>query len=500
MSIEELKKNEQIAIRIEKLEELKREGRDPFLIEKFPFTHKSEEIKEKYDSLEDQNVSASGRIVLKRGQGKTTFLTIQDDIGRIQIYVKQDLVGEEEYHWIKKFDIGDIIGVNGTVFKTKTGEISVRADKVLLLTKSIRPLPDKHKGLQNIDLRYRHRYVDLISNPDVKEAFLKRNKAIKAIKSYLDERDFIEVDTPSLNTIAGGATARPFITHHNTLDIDMYLRIANELYLKRLIVGGFEKVYEMGKMFRNEGMDVNHNPEYTAIEVYEAYVDLDDIMDLTEGLVRHAAKHTCGSAKVSYQGKTIDFSAPFEKISMLDVVKKHTQIDFNEIHTDEDAQRIAKEKGLELEPAKDTWGHILNQFFEEFCEDKLIQPTFITGHPVVISPLAKKDANDERITRRFELFANGWELANAFSELNDPIDQRERFEAQVQAREDGDDEAQRMDEDFLNAIETGLPPTGGMGMGVDRLIMLLTDAASIRDVILFPTMKPLTDTGLNEEE
>lgn len=484
-------------IRLEKLIQLQEKGRDPFVNEKFDYTHHSVDILDKFEELEEKDVSIAGRIMLIRGHGKASFLTIQDSEGRIQVYVRQDVVGEESYTDFKTYDIGDIIGVTGTVFRTHKGEITVKAKEVTLLTKSLHPLPDKHAGLKDPDLRYRQRYVDLIVNPEVKESFIKRSKAIKALKEYLDNRGFLEVDTPILSTIAGGANARPFKTHHNTLNLEMYMRIANELYLKRLIVGGFEKVYEMGRMFRNEGMDINHNPEYTAIEIYQAYVDYEEIMRLTEGIVSYMAEKSTGSMVVDYQGTEIDFTPPWRRISMIDAVKEYVGVDFNKIDTDEEAIAIAKEKGIELIPATMTRGHIISLFFEEFCEEHMVQPTFVTGHPVEISPLSKRDPLDTRLTHRFEAFANRWEIANAFSELNDPVDQRQRFEDQMRQKELGDDEAHEMDEDFLNAIEVGLPPTGGLGIGVDRVIMLLTNASSIRDVILFPTMKPI---GKKDEE
>ncbi len=487
-------------IRIEKLQNLQEKGRNPFVHEKFDYTHHSKEIIERFDELEETETAIAGRIMLIRGHGKASFITIQDSEGRIQVYVRQDAIGEDSYADFKTYDIGDIIGVKGTIFRTHKGEITVRAAEVVLLSKSLHPLPDKHSGLKDPDLRYRQRYVDLIVNPEVKEAFVKRSKAIKALKEYLDNRDFLEVDTPILSPIAGGANARPFKTHHNTLNLEMYMRIANELYLKRLIVGGFEKVYEMGRMFRNEGMDINHNPEYTAVEVYQAYVDYEEIMRLTEGIVSYMAEKATGSMVIDYQGTQIDFTPPWKRISMIDAVKEYTGIDFNTIQTDEEAIEVAKGKGIELTPATMTRGHIISLFFEEFCEEHMVQPTFVIGHPVEISPLSKRDPEDPRLTHRFEAFANRWEIANAFSELNDPIDQRGRFEAQMKQKELGDEEAHEMDEDFLNAIEVGLPPTGGLGIGVDRVIMLLTNASSIRDVILFPTMKPIPTTTQEETE
>lgn len=496
----EVNQNELVQIRVDKLKKLQSEGKDPFLNESFDFTHYSTDIVDKFDELEGKEVALAGRIVLFREHGKASFATIQDYKGRAQIYVRQDKIGDEAYEDFSAYDMGDIIGVHGTVFKTQKGEISVRADKVVLLTKSLQPLPDKHSGLKDQDMRYRHRYVDLIVNPDVKKAFLTRNKAIKAMRDYLDARGFVEMDTPILNTIAGGANAKPFVTHHNTLDIDMYLRIANELYLKRLIVGGFEKVYEVGRMFRNEGMSIKHNPEYTAMELYWAYVDYRAIMEITEDIVAHMAEAATGSKIVDYQGKKFDFTPPWRRISMIDAVKQYTGVDFNKIDTDEEAVAVAKEKGLELTPSTMTRGHIISLMFEEFCEQHLEQPTFVTHHPVEISPLSKRNPEDPRLTNRFEAFVNTWEIANAFSELNDPIDQRGRFEAQMKQRELGDDEAHEMDEDFLRAIEVGLPPTGGLGIGIDRVIMLLTNSSSIRDVIPFPTMKPINPSHESHEE
>lgn len=496
----ELNQNELVQVRIDKLNKLKADGKDPFINERFDYTNHSTDILADFDSFDGRAVAVAGRIMLLREHGKASFATIQDSEGRIQIYVRQDMVGEENYADFITFDMGDIVGVEGKVFKTQKGEISIKAEKVVLLTKSLQPLPDKHSGLKDQDIRYRQRYVDLIVNPEVKQAFLTRNKAIKAMREYLDQRGFIEMDTPILNTIAGGANARPFITHHNTLDIDMYLRIANELYLKRLIVGGFEKVYEMGRMFRNEGMSIKHNPEYTAMELYWAYVDYKDIMELTENIVANMAEAATGSKVVNYQGKMIDFTPPWRRITMIDAVKEYSGVDFNEIQTDEEAVAVAKSKGIELTPSTMTRGHIISLMFEEFCEEHLHEPTFVTHHPVEISPLSKRNPEDPRLTNRFEAFANTWEIANAFSELNDPIDQRQRFEAQMKQRELGDDEAHEMDEDFLNAIEVGLPPTGGLGIGIDRVIMLLTDSASIRDVIPFPTMKPIVKEVVNEEE
>lgn len=484
--------SEVLQVRRDKLSELQKMGRDPFKISKYNVSHHSNEVVDNYDSLEGQKVSLAGRIMSKRIMGKASFMHLQDQNGRIQAYVKRDDIGPDEYKLFKTYDIGDIVGIEGFVFKTKTEEVSVHVEKLVLLSKSLQVLPEKYHGLKDVDLRYRQRYVDLIVNPEVKDAFLTRTKALKALRSYLDERGFLEVETPILNTIAGGANARPFITHHNTLDIPMYLRIANELYLKRLIVGGFDKVYEMGRMFRNEGMDMKHNPEYTAIELYQAYADYKDMMDITENVISHMAEVATGSMKINYQGTEIDFTPPWKRMTMEECVKEYAGVDFSEINTDEEALAIAREKGIEITPGMRR-GEVINAFFEEFGEDKLIQPTFITHHPVEVSPLAKRNVEDPRRTDRFEAFANKWELANAFSELNDPIDQRGRFEDQVRKRELGDDEACEMDEDFINALEVGLPPTGGLGIGIDRVIMLLTDSTTIRDVLLFPTMKPLRD-------
>lgn len=479
-----------LQIRRQKLKELQDQGKNPFLIEKFNPDHHTTDITDNYDEFEGKEVTVAGRVMSKRGHGKISFMDIQDMKGRIQILSKIDELGEEAYKIVSYLDMGDIIGVEGEVFKTQSGEISVKAKKLTLLSKSLQILPEKWHGLKDPDLRYRQRYVDLIVNPEVKETFLLRNKIIRKIREYLDNLGYLEVETPILGNIAGGANARPFLTHHNALNIDMSLRIANELYLKRLIVGGFDKVYEMGKMFRNEGMDTRHNPEFTNIELYEAYADYNDMMEITENLVAYVAKEVLGTTKVEYQGKTIDFTPPWRRIKMQDAVKEHTGVDFDKINTDEEALEVAKEHKLEIKPGM-TRGHVISEMFEEYCEQYMDQPTFIIGHPVEISPLAKRNPDDPRITNRFEAFANCWEIANAFSELNDPIDQRERFEEQLRQKEYGDDEAHPMDEDFLNAIEVGLPPTGGLGIGVDRLIILLTNQASIRDVIFFPTMKPI---------
>ena len=482
--------SELLQIRRDKLKELQDNGRDPFEITKYDVTHKAQEIKDNYSDLEGKRVSVAGRLMSKRGMGKVGFCHLADLTGQIQLFVKKDMLGDDEYAIFKKYDIGDIVGAEGEVFTTQTGEISIRVDKIVLLSKSLLPLPEKFHGLVDTDLRYRQRYVDLIMNEDVKKTFITRTKVIKAIREYLDSQGFLEVDTPMLNTIAGGAAARPFITHHNALDIDMYLRIATELHLKRLIVGGLERVYEMGRQFRNEGMDIKHNPEFTTIEIYQAYADYNDVMDLTENIIRHAARESCGTEQITYQGVEIDLSH-FERLTMIDSIKKYADVDFNEIKSDEEAQAVAKAKGLEVDPVKNTRGDIIALFFDEFVEDKLVQPTFITDYPVEISPLAKRKPSQPELTERFEVFITGREFGNAFSELNDPIDQRERFKAQVALRDAGDDEANMMDEDFLTALEYGMPPTGGLGIGIDRLVMLITDSYSIRDVLLFPTMKPL---------
>ena len=491
--------SEVLQVRRDKLAKLQEMGRDPFHQSRYDRTSNSMAIKDNFDEMEGKIVKIAGRIMSKRIQGKAGFIDLQDQEGRIQCYVRLDRIGEEEYSIFSTYDIGDIIGLEGEVFKTKKEEISVKANNVVLLTKSLQILPEKYHGLKDQDLRYRQRYVDLIVNPEVKNAFLIRTKALKALRSFLDERGFLEVETPILNTIAGGANARPFITHHNTLDIPMYLRIANELYLKRLIVGGFDKVYEMGRMFRNEGMSVKHNPEYTAMELYQAYADYTDMMDITENLISHMAEVATGSMVVNYQGTEIDFTPPWKRMTMEECVKQYAGVDFSTINTDEEALAIAKEKGIEITPGMRR-GEVINAFFEEFGEDKLIQPTFITHHPVEISPLAKRSVDDPRRTDRFEAFANGWELGNAFSELNDPIAQKGRFMDQLRKKELGDDEACDMDEDFINALEVGLPPTGGLVIGIDRTIMLLTNSTTIRDVLLFPTMKPIESNKKSDEE
>lgn len=488
---QELDLNQLMIIRREKLEKLKQNNKNPFEITKFDITHTSKEIIDNYEELEGKDVTIAGRIMAKRIMGKASFCHIQDGDGKIQSYVSINDLGEESYKQFKEDDIGDIIGITGFVFKTRTGEISIHAKEVILLSKSLRPLPEKFHGLKDTDLRYRQRSVDLIMNPEVKETFKKRSLIIKEIRNMLDEKGFMEVETPILQTIPGGASARPFITHHNTLDIDMYLRIATELYLKRLIVGGFDKVYEIGRNFRNEGMDIKHNPEFTCIELYEAYTNLEGMMNITEELIRRCANKVCGTGKISYQGEEIDLKKPFRRITMIDSIKEVTGVDFNTVETDEEAQKIAKDLNMEIDPIKTTRGDIIVQVFEEKVEETLRQPTFLYEYPIENSPLTKKCKDNPRMTQRFELFIGGREYANAYSELNDPIDQYERFLKQVQAREAGDEEANMMDDDFVQALEYGMPPTGGMGMGIDRLVMLLTDSASIRDVLLFPTMKPL---------
>ena len=495
ISEEEL--NEQRQIRREKLKKLQEAGRNPFLVEKWDVTNHSQSIKDDFDNMEGKEVSIAGRIMAKRDMGKASFIDIQDKEGRIQVYVRRDMITQEEYDWFKTYDIGDILGVVGEVFKTRHGEISVKASKVVLMTKSLQVLPNKWQGLKDTDLRYRQRYVDLVMNEDVRETFYKRAIIIKEIKRVLEEDfGYLEVDTPILTTIAGGANARPFNTHHNTLHMDMKLRISNELFLKRLIVGGLDRVYEMGKMFRNEGMDRNHNPEFTSMECYMAYGDMEDTMRVLEQIVSKAAIKLNGTPIIEYQGKKFDLTPPWNRIDMAEAVKKITGVDFATIDTDEEARAAAIEYGMDKEEVKDwTRGKLIAEMFEEYCEEApgfLDGPIFVTGHPVEISPLSKRDPEDPRITRRFEAYINGWEIANAFSELNDPIDQYERFKDQQAQLDTGvDDEAHPMDEDFVNALEVGLPPTGGLGMGIDRIIMLLTDAPSIRDVMLFPTMKPL---------
>ena len=485
---------EVLRVRREKLAQLVEDGKDPFQITKFDVTHHSAEIKDDFDALEGKEVVVAGRMMSKRVMGKASFCNVQDLKGGIQCYVARDAVGEDSYKDFKKFDIGDIIGVRGEVFKTKTGEISIHASAVTLLSKSLQVLPEKFHGLTNTDMRYRQRYVDLIVNPEVKDTFVKRSKIIKEIRNFLDGRGFMEVETPMLVSNAGGAAARPFETHYNALNEDVKLRISLELYLKRLIVGGLEKVYEIGRVFRNEGVDTRHNPEFTLMELYQAYTDYYGMMELTENMFRYLAEKVCGSAVITYNGVEIDLSKPFAHLTMNDAIKKYAGIDFDEVKTDEEAKALAKEHHIEYEE-RHTKGDIINLFFEEYCEKELIQPTFIMDHPLAISPLTKKKPSDPTKVERFELFINTWEMCNAYSELNDPIDQRERFAAQDAAFAAGDEEANHTDEDFLNALEYGMPPTGGIGYGIDRLVMLLTDSPAIRDVLLFPTMKTLNDVN-----
>ena len=484
--------NEILKIRREKLKELQENGMDPYVITKYDKQHSSGQIINNFDEFEGKVVCVAGRLMSKRVMGKASFCHIQDREGRIQSYVARDIIGEEEYKQFKKMDIGDIVGIKGDVFKTKTGETSIHATEITLLSKSLQPLPEKFHGLKDMDLRYRQRYVDLIVNPEVKNTFITRSKVIKYMREFLDNKGYIEVETPILNTIAGGASARPFITHHNTLDMQMYLRIAPELYLKRLIVGGLEKVYEIGRNFRNEGMSIKHNPEFTTIELYEAYTDYHGMMDITEDMIVYVCEKVLGTTDVTYQGTDLHLGKGWERISMIDAVKKYAGIDFNEIESDEDARKALKDAHIEFE-GEPTRGVCINIAFEEKVEENLVQPTFIIDYPVEVSPLAKRKPADPRLTERFEFFIMGREYGNAFSELNDPIDQKGRFLKQVEAREAGDEEAQMMDDDFVNALEYAMPPTGGLGIGVDRLVMLLTDSYSIRDVLLFPTMKPLAD-------
>lgn len=481
--------NEAMKIRLQKLEDIKAMGIKPFG-EKFPITHHADQIKDKFEEFDGKKVIIAGRIMAIRGHGKAAFFDIQDQTERIQIYIKKDNVDEKTFGLYNKLDLGDIVGVEGNVFKTHKGEISVSVEKLTLLSKSLRPLPEKWHGLKDMDIRYRQRYLDLIVNSDVKKTFITRSKIIKCIREYLDEKGFIEMETPMMTPLAGGAAARPFITHHNALDIDLYLRIATELYLKRLIVGGFEKVYEIGKDFRNEGISIKHNPEFTMMELYEAYADYHDMMKLTEDLISHVAIKVLGTTKIKYQGEEIDLTPPWKRMTMIDAVKEYTGIDFNEVKTDEEARKLAREQNIEEVSDQDTKGKVLNLFFEAKVEQNLVQPTFIMDYPIEISPLAKKKEDNPDFTYRFEAFITRREMANAFSELNDPIDQRERFLQQLKERQAGDDEAHVFDEDFINALEYGMPPTGGLGIGIDRLIMLLTDSYSIRDVILFPTMRP----------
>ena len=481
---------EQQRIRQEKLKALQEEGKDPFVITKYDQTHHSADIKADFDSLEGKTVRVAGRMMSKRVMGKASFCNIQDLKGNIQSYVARDSIGEEEYKGFKKLDIGDIIGIEGEVFKTKTGEISIHATAVTLLSKSLQILPEKFHGLTNTDMRYRQRYIDLIMNQESKQTLINRSKIISAVRKYLDGEGFMEVETPMLVYNAGGAAARPFETHFNALDTDIKLRISLELYLKRLIVGGMERVYEIGRVFRNEGLDTRHNPEFTLMELYQAYTDYHGMMDLTENLYRYVAQEVLGTTKITFNGIEMDLGKPFERITMLDAVKKYSGVDFNEINSTEEAHAVAKEHHIEFEPHHKK-GDILNLFFEEFVEEHLVQPTFVMDHPIEISPLTKKKPEDPNYVERFEFFMNGWEMANAYSELNDPIDQRERFKAQEELLALGDEEANTTDEDFLYALELGMPPTGGIGFGIDRMTMLLTDSQAIRDVILFPTMKPL---------
>ena len=481
-----------LQIRRDKLKELQESGNDPFQITRYVSDSDSAQIKENFDAMEEKPVSLAGRLMSKRGMGKVSFCDLQDKSGRIQLYARKDEMGEEEYNRFKKLDIGDIVGVKGVVFRTQRGEMSVRCEQVTLLSKSLLPLPEKFHGLTNTELRYRQRYVDLIVNPDVKRNFVVRSQFIKHVRDFMDGRGFMEVETPVLNTISGGATARPFITHHNTLDIDMFMRIATELPLKRLIVGGMDRVYEIGRIFRNEGMDPKHNPEFTTIELYQAYADFNDMMDLFEDLLSSAAQKILGTYQVQWQGEDIDLTPGWPRMPMHEAVKQYCGIDFMAIATDEEAVAAAKSIGVELpETADKTWGNALYECFDQKVEEKLIQPTFITMHPVDVSPLAKRSPADPRLTERFELFICHSEMGNAFSELNDPIDQRQRFQKQVELRDKGDDEAGMMDEDFITALEYGLPPTGGLGIGIDRCVMMLTNSDSIREVILFPTMKPV---------
>ena len=479
-------------VRRDKLKELQESGNDPFQITKYEVNNDSANIKANFDALEGSQVSIAGRLMSKRGMGKVSFCDLQDKSGRIQLYARRDEMDEAEYNRFKKFDIGDIVGVKGVVFRTQRGEMSVRVETVTLLSKSLLPLPEKFHGLTNTELRYRQRYVDLIVNPEVKRTFVLRSQFVKHVRDFLDGRGYMEVETPVLNTISGGATARPFITHHNTLDIDMYLRIATELPLKRLIVGGMDRVYEIGRIFRNEGMDPKHNPEFTTVELYEAYADFNDMMDLFEDLLTSAAQKMLGTYQLEWQGEQIDLTPGWPRLPMHEAVKQYTGLDFMAITSDEEAVAAAKSIGVELpETADPTWGNALYEVFDQRVEEKLVQPTFITMHPVDVSPLAKRSPKDPRLTERFELFICRSEMGNAFSELNDPIDQRERFQKQVELRDKGDDEAGMMDEDFITALEYGLPPTGGLGIGIDRCVMMLTNSDSIREVILFPTMKPL---------
>ncbi len=495
----ELNINEMLQIKRNKLRSLKESGNNPHIIEKVDVNAKAQDIIDNFDEYEGKEVKVAGRILAKRVFGKINFFSLQDSTGRIQIFNRENVLGDDLYNKTKEFDLGDIAYFEGEIIKTQTGEISVLTKDFKLLTKSLQILPEKFHGLKDMDLRYRQRYVDLIVNPEVKDVFKKRTKILSSIREFLDNRDFLEVETPILNTIAGGAAARPFITHHNSLDIDMYLRIANELYLKRLIVGGFDRVYEMGRMFRNEGMDATHNPEYTAMELYQAYADYNDMMSITEEMILSVNQKVNGGNTVDYQGTTLDFSIPWKRITMVDAIKEHSGIDFNEIKDYQEAKKLAKEHNIEVK-ATDKLGNIINSFFEEYVEDKLIQPTFVMQYPVEVSPLAKRNPENPDMTQRFEAFVMGKEIANAFSELNDAEDQRSRFEHQLELRKAGDEEANLFDEDFVNAIEVGLPPTGGLGIGIDRLVMFLTNQTTIRDVLLFPTMKPIAHEKVKNEE
>ena len=488
---EEVSLSELLQIRRDKLAQLQQEGRDPFHETRYEVKAHSQDIKDHFDALEGQITTVAGRLMSKRGMGKAVFCDLQDPQGRIQLYVRIDELGEEPFNRFKKLDIGDIVGVEGEVFRTKRGEISIKAHQVTLLSKSLRPLPEKYHGLTDRETRYRQRYVDLIVNPEVKRTFVIRSRFIKFVRDFLDGRGYMEVETPVLNTISGGATARPFITHHNTLDIDMYMRIATELHLKRLIVGGLERVYEVGRIFRNEGMDTKHNPEFTTVELYQAYADFNDMMDLFEDLLSGAAKEILGTYEVEWQGEKISLAPGFRRMTMAEAVKEYLGIDFMAIDSDEAAVAAAKAAGVDMDGVEPTWGHALYECYDQKVEEHMVQPTFITMHPVDVSPLAKRSPKDPRLTERFELFICRSEMGNAFSELNDPIDQRQRFQKQVELRAKGNDEAEMMDEDFLTALEYGMPPTGGLGIGIDRCVMLLTGSDSIRDVILFPTMKPL---------
>ena len=495
---EEKDLNQLLKVRREKLKDLQDNGKDPFQITKFDVTAHSSEIKDNFEQMDGKEVTIAGRMMSKRVMGKASFCNVQDLKGNIQSYVARDSVGEEAYKDFKKMDIGDIVGIKGTVFRTKMGEISVHAESIVLLSKSLQILPEKFHGLTNTDIRYRQRYVDLIMNPEVKDTFVKRSQILKEIRNFLDGRGFMEVETPMLVANAGGAAARPFETHYNALDEDVKLRISLELYLKRLIVGGLERVYEIGRVFRNEGVDTRHNPEFTLMELYQAYTDYEGMMELTESMFRYLAEKVCGSSVISYNGTVIDMSKPFERITMIDAVKKYSGVDFNTVKTDEEAKAIAREHNVVFEE-RHKKGDIINLFFEEFCEEKMIQPTFVMDHPVEVSPLTKRKPSNPELVERFEMYIYGREMCNAYSELNDPIDQRERFKAQEEAFAAGDEEANHTDEDFLNALEIGMPPTGGIGYGIDRLVMLLTDSQAIRDVLLFPTMKSL-DGGSKENK